>query len=1170
VLNTGGLVPKEEEKLKEVNKNQDRFVHLHVHTHYSLLDGMCKIPQLLDRAKEYGMPAVAITDHGTMYGAIEFYKEAKKRKIQPIIGCEMYVAPRTLHDKTPRVDTSPGHLVLLAKNKKGYENLLKLVTTAHLDGYYYKPRIDKDILKDHAEGLLAMSACTHGEITSHLMSGDKKKAQENYDYYKNLFGDDFYLEIQYNPGYEEQDRANKLVVEFAKKNNANLVATKDVHYVDKEDREAHDALLCVQTGKLMEDEDRMKFQSDQSFVAPSEMVEYFKEQPEAISNTLLIAEKCKPFLDEFYLPYAEKNTFFIPNFEIPKGYTVKTYLEKLINDGLEKKYGKITKEIRERANYETEVIERMKYEEYFLVVADYVNWAKDNGILVGPGRGSGAGSIVAYAMNITELDPLKYDLLFERFLNPDRISMPDFDMDFADDRRGEVIQYVVEKYGKDKVAQIITFGTMAARNAVRDTGRVLGMSYGEVDEVAKVIPANMPLEKSIKEVPELNAFYRRGGNYERLLNLAQRLEGVARHSSTHAAGVVVSRDSLVEFTPLQKAVKGDVSWQTQYEMHAVEDLGLLKMDFLGLSNLTVLKNALRIIKKVYGKEIDLSKLETNDPKVYRMLAKGETTGVFQLESAGMKRYIKELKPTCFEDIVAMVALYRPGPMEQIGEFIDRKHGRKPIKYQHPKMEAALKNTYGITVYQEQVMQISKDLAGFTGGQADNLRKAIGKKIAELLKKMRGEFIVGAMNNGVAEKLANEIFDGWEGFAQYAFNKSHAACYALISYWTAYLKAYYPAAFMAALMTSDYNNMDRIAIEVSECQAMGIEVLGPDVNESFAEFGVVKETGKITFGMKAIKNVGTGIVDAITEARKEGGKFENIEDFCTRVNASEVNKKVIESLIKAGAFDSIGDRSTLLFNLEKILNFTQKVQKGTANGQMGLFGEEKTSEVAFKLLLEEPGSQLTSEEKLGFEKDLLGIYFSEHPLDQYKEKLKSLAHVPIGEVTIADNDKDISLVGVVTQIQKILTRKNDPMAFIRFEDKTGSIELIVFPKTLEMYQPFLEEGRVLFVKGKINNKDNQLKVLVDKVENLKNKEGNKRVFVENFVEIDGTATINVPRATTQTDLSALKLLLSKNRGETETYVLLPNGGEPKRVKMPFGIEFTEELIGEINALLGRRS
>jgi len=1162
-------MPDKAEKIKEkkVITNKKNFVHLHVHTHYSLLDGMCKIPQLLDKAMEFGMPAVAITDHGVMYGAIEFYKEAKKRGIKPIIGCEMYVAPRTLHDKTPKIDTSPGHLVLLAKDFTGYQNLMKLVTIAHLEGYYYKPRIDKEVLKEHSKGLIALSACLHGEIADKINNGDEKSAEESLNFYREVFGDDFYIELQYHPGWKQQEEANKKLISLARKRNVKLVATKDVHYIEKDDHEAHDALLCVQTGKFVGDEDRMKFEGDLSFVPPEEFYDYFKDVPEAVSNTVKVAEKCNLEL--------ELGKILIPKFELPAGEKKRPYLEKKVAEGLVQKYEKVTKEIRERVAYEMEVIERMRYEDYFLIVADFVNWAKDHGILVGPGRGSAAGSIVAYALNITNLDPLKYDLLFERFLNPDRISMPDIDMDFADDRRSEVIEYVVQKYGKDRVAQIITFGTMAARNAVRDTGRVLGMSYADVDQVAKVIPSNLPLEKSVVEVPELAAFYRQGGDYKKLLDLAKRLEGVARHSSTHAAGVVIAQEDLVNYSPLQKAAKGDIATNTQYEMHAIEDLGLLKMDFLGLSNLTVLKNALRIIKKVYGVVIDLDKLPIDDKKTYQLLAKGETTGVFQLESAGMKRYIKELKPTCFEDIVAMVALYRPGPMENIPEFIDRKHGRKEISYAHPTMENALKNTYGIIVYQEQVMQISKDMCGFSGGQADTLRKAMGKKIAELMKKMRKEFVDGAVANKVDAKVASGVFDTMESFAAYAFNKSHAACYAMISYWTAYLKAYYPSAFMAALMTSDHGNIDRITIEVSEAQSMGIEVLGPDVNESFSEFAVNKEKNQIRFGMAAIKNVGTGIIEAILSAREEGGKFISIEDFLTRVNASEINKKVIESLVKCGAFDNLADRSLLFYNIERLLAFAQKVQKGTADGQMGLFGEEEAAATAFNLQLTEPDEPLTSEEKLAFEKELLGIYFSEHPLDAHLEKLKTLDLHEIGVLEPHMAGKEIRIGGVITSVQKILTRKNEPMAFAYFEDKTGTIELIIFPAVFQTFSHLVKEGSLLFIKGKINNKDGNLKVLVDSLDDLRNVDGKEAPKPKkNYIEVDledddGVATIRVPREATDTDLTALKLLLAKNKGETETYALLPNGGAPKRVKMPFGIDYSEELIGEINALLSRR-
>ena len=906
-----------------------KFIHLHVHTQYSLLDGMCKLPQLLDKAKEYGMQACAITDHGVMYGVIDFYKEAKKRDIKPIIGCEMYIAPRKMTDKEGKIDTKPNHLVLLVKNKTGYKNLMKLSTEAHLKGYYYKPRIDKEILAEYSEGLIALSGCLQGDIVSRLREGNEKKAVESLKYYKDTFGDDFYLEMQHHPGWDDQEKANKLLRKFAKKYDISLVATKDVHYVEKDDREAHDALLCIQTGKTIDDEDRMKMDGDISFVSPAEITEYFKDVPEAIENTVKIAEKCNVEI--------ELGKILIPKFDVPKSETLTSYLKKLTEEGLKKKYGKITSEIRERADFEMSVIEKMGYESYFLIVWDFVNWAKDQGIIVGPGRGSAAGSVVSYALNITELEPLQFDLLFERFLNPDRISMPDIDMDFADDRRHEVIEYVAEKYGKDHVAQIITFGTMAARNAIRDTGRVLGIPYAEVDKIAKLIPQFSNLDDAIKNVSELRLFYNSDEKIKKLIDIAKRLEGVARHSSTHAAGVVISPEPLVNYTPLQKAAKGDIATNTQYSMWPLEDIGILKMDFLGLANLTVLKNALRIIKKVYGKDIKIEEIKLNDKKTFALLAKGETTGVFQLESAGMKRYIKALKPTVFEDIVAMVALYRPGPMQFIDDFIARKQGKKKVIYTHPLMKEALKNTYGIVIYQEQVMQIAKEMAGFTGGEADTLRKAMGKKIARMMKKMRVKFIEGSAVNGVKKQVAEKVFDDFEKFAQYGFVKAHAACYALIAYWTAYLKAHYPQPFMAALMTSDYSNIDRIAIEIDECRKMGIEVLPPNVNESYSGFAVMKDTGKIRFGLAAIKNVGTGIIAATLDAREKGGKFRSIEDFCKRVDAREINKKVIESLIKAGAMEDFGDRATLLYNMEKILGFAQAVQKDEKNGQIDLFG-----------------------------------------------------------------------------------------------------------------------------------------------------------------------------------------------------------------------------------------
>jgi len=1123
---------------------------------------MGKIPDYINKAVELGLPALAITDHGVMYGAVEFYKEATKKGIKPIIGCECYIAPRKLTDKTGRIDTKPYHIVLLAKNLTGYKNLMRLVTTAHLEGYYYKPRIDKALLRKHSEGLIGLSACLQGEVATHLKNVNKEAAEKAALEYADIFGkEDFYLELQDHPDLPEQKLANEGLIKLSKKTGIELVVTNDVHYANIDDAEAQDVLICVQTGKLVSDENRMKMSTDNSMRDPEDLAKAFSEVPEALENTLKIADRCNVELD--------LGGILIPDFPVPGGYTVKTYLEKLVEEGLRKRYSEITPEIKDRVAYELTVIEKMGYEGYFLIVQDYVRWAKEHGIVVGPGRGSAAGSVVAYSLDIVDIDPIKYDLLFERFLNPDRISMPDIDMDFADDRRSEVIEYVTEKYGKDHVAQIITFGTMAARNAIRDVGRVLGVSYAEVDKIAKSVPEKMNLAEAMVNSPELAAIARESDEYKKLLSLATKLEGVARHSSTHAAGVVISKDPLVEYAPLQKAAKGEISWQTQYEMHAVEDLGLLKMDFLGLSNLTIIKNAMRIVRKIYGEEIDIYKVPMNDKKTFSLLAKAETTGVFQLESSGMKRYIKELKPTVFEDIVAMVALYRPGPMQFIDDFIARKHGKKKIHYDHPLMENALQNTYGIIVYQEQVMQMSKDVAGFTGGQADTLRKAMGKKIKDLMEKIGKDFVEGCVKNNVDKKIAEHLYKQMQDFAQYAFNKSHAACYAMIAYWTAYLKSHYPNAFMAALLTSDYGNMDRIAIEIAECQRMKIEVLPPDVNESFSEFGVVKETGKIRFGLSAVKNVGMGVIEAILKAREEGGKFTSIEDFAKRVQAGELNKKVLESLIKCGAFDSlVDDRALLLLNMERILLFSSQSQGHTANGQIDLFGGSGVELPPLKL--EKPEQKIPTREKLNWEKELLGIYISEHPTKEYQESLLRAGAKNVVEISDELTEKTIKVGGVITRVQKIQTRTNETMCFVTFEDSTGQTEIIVFPKIIKQYPDLWQVGKILLVFGKVNTKDNQIKIICERAKEL---EGNLEdidvritdPLITQSVKQDDTGLVHVfiPRGTSTEALNDIKLKLASNKGETPIVVYVPNGETgPKKVKLPFGINYSPKLADDI--------
>lgn len=1077
---------------EEKENKKSTFVHLHLHTHYSLLDGLSKIPEVIDKAIEFGMDAIAITDHGTMYGAIEFYKTAKKKGIKPIIGCEIYIAPRSHLDKTPKIDQANYHLILLAKNEKGYKNLIKLVSIAHMDGFYYKPRVDKELLRMYSEGLIASSGCMGGEVPDSILSGNLDRAQKLALEYQDIFGKDhFYLELQHHPTLTDQQKVNDGLIEISKRTGIPVVATKDSHYINPEDRKAQEVLLCLQTGKMMDDPARMEIDADLSLPSEEVMREHFSHIPEAIENTRKIADMC-----DLEIKMGE---LFLPNFPIPEGYTTESFLERECYIGVLERFTKeqiarttiddmvlrkkveesIDKEKVDRLKYELEVIKKSGYAGYFLVTADFINWAKNNGVLVGPGRGSAAGAIVSYVLKITDLNPLDYDLLFERFLNPDRISAPDIDMDFADEKRGSVIQYVTEKYGADHVAQIITFGTMAARMAVRDVGRVLGFSYADVDRIAKMIPERMDLKDSLKNVKELSDLYKSDPKMKEMLDLTLKLEGVARHASMHAAGVVISRDPVTDYVPVQRAQKGDIAAVTQYTMNYLEEVGLLKMDFLGLANLTIIGNALRIIRKVYGQEIDISKLPMDDELTFKLLQRGETTGVFQLESDGMKKHIKELKPTVFEDIIAMVAMYRPGPMQFIESFINRKQGREKITYEHPSMEPALKDTYGVTIYQEQVIRLSKDMAGMTGGQADTLRRAIGKKKASLMATMKDVFINGCVKNGIKKEIAENVWRTWEDFSEYCFNKSHAACYAMIAYQTAYLKAHYPEAFMAALMTSDKGDLDRIAKEIDECRSMGIEVSPPDVNESFMTFAVVPDEKKIRYALSAIKNVGEGPIVVIESARKEGGKFVSLEDFIKRTASNEINKKSLESLIKCGALDHFGERNQMLISLDSILAFAQNIRKEKESSQMDIFGNlVEVAEINKVTLIDTiPASE---KEKLDWEKELLGIYISSHPLSQYKSFIGTTFKA-IGELKESDEGKDARLLGVIAKIQKITTRNKEPMLFVVFEDFISQTELLVFPKVYNENPAFWTEGKIIVVTGKVSTKDGAIKILTNKYE-----------------------------------------------------------------------------------------
>ena len=965
-------------------------------------------------------------------------------------------------------------------------------SVAFLDGYHYVPRIDMELLEAHNKGLVCLTSCLKGQIPQLILRGDEKSLETTVEHYLSLFQDRFFLELQDN-GIPEQKKVNEGLLALSRRYQIPLVATNDCHYLKREEARAHELLLCIQTGKTINDHDRLKLSTDEFyFKSPEEMERAFSAYPEALKNTLKIAEMCNLKL--------QSGTYHFPHFPLPDNQSLEDHFEDLCRKGYEQKiryiaesYEEFTEEQRakydERLRYELEVIRKTGFAGYFLIVSDFIAYAKSQGIPVGPGRGSAAGSLAAYCLGITNIDPIKYDLLFERFLNPDRISMPDIDTDFSDIHRGEVLSYVEEKYGKEHVAQIITFGTMAARAAVRDVGRVLDYPYDYCDKLAKAIPANTKLEQAITSVPEVKELYEKEEGARKILNYAKRLEGVARHSSTHACGVLITKNPLTEYVPVQYASSSDKTLISQYSLHPVEDLGLLKMDFLGLSNLTIIESAIKIIKKARGIEVDIDKISLDDEKTYQLFQRGETTGVFQFESSGMKRYLRELKPTNFEDIIAMVALYRPGPMEWIPDYIASKHGRKRIEYLHPKLEPILSNTYGVAIYQEQVMQIARSLAGFTMGEADVLRKAMGKKIAELLAQQKVKFIEGCVKNSIAKELAEKVFSFIEPFAGYGFNRSHAACYALIGYQTAFLKAHWPTDFMAALLTSDQDNTDRIAIEIEECRNMGIDVLAPDINESFGSFTVVtsgtKENKKgsetenrntIRFGLKAVKNLGCHIAEVIIEERKENGPYADLTNFLKRVQDKDLNKKSLEALIKSGAFDAFGERGLLLANIDNMLSLNKEISRANASSQGNLFGDLPISAQAESLTLRDapPASR---QDKLAWEKELMGLYITEHPFLDYKKYLAGVA-VPLSRLKDYPREHDVTVAGIIINIKKILTKKNENMLFVKIEDDTDSVELLVFPRLLKEIPAIWTEGNVVFVRGKLSDKDEEVKLLAN--------------------------------------------------------------------------------------------
>lgn len=1089
------------------------FVHLHNHTHHSLLDGLTKLDELVNKVKEFGMEAAAITDHGTMSGTLEYYKLAKDAGVKPLLGIEAYIAARSRHDRDPAKDKARYHLTIIAMNNKGWQNLMQLSTTANLEGMYYKPRMDHELLEKYNEGLIILSGCAGGELAENIRANNYAEAKRIATWYKGVFGDRYYLELQDHghpdapSHWDEQQTVNEALLKLSKELDIPCVVTCDGHYLNHEDQDAHEILLCVGTGSFLSDENRMSLKNVELHLTdPRDIIaRWGNDMPELITNTRAIADRCDVDI--------ELGRILIPTFPTPNGMSEKDLLDQLVYHGLARRYaGKteaelegvsnadirtmLSSDVLERVDAEFEVVDRMGFNGYFLIVQDFINWGKSKGIVFGPGRGSAAGSIIAFALNITDLDPLRYGLLFERFLNPDRISMPDIDVDIQDTRRDEVVQYCAEKYGESRVSNIMTFGKMAARAAVRDVARVLQVPYAEADRLSKMIPPpvqgrHIPLKVSVKEDQDLRHEYETNPTAKEVFDFAVRLEGTIRSHGVHACGVVIAPEDLVKYLPLEQAQKGVVA--TQFPMGQVEELGLLKMDFLGLSNLTIINNAMRIIRKVYGETIDLSNLNLEDSATYELFQRGDTTGVFQLESAGMKRYLKELKPTKFEDIIAMVALYRPGPMQFIDSFIKRKHGQEAISYLHPGMKNSLENTYGILVYQEQFMQISKEWCGFTGGQADTLRKAVGKKKIDLMRKVKVDFVEGAVKHGGATKEVAETF--WaqlEEFANYCFNKSHAACYALIAYWTAYLKAHYPDAFMAALMTSDADDIDRLAIEITECKHMGLKVLNPDVNESYVEFAVVPGENEIRFGMAAVKGVGVGAVEEIIRARDADGKFKSVEDFAKRVSTSKCNKKTWESLVKSGGFDELGERSDVLFNLENILAFASKLQKEALSGQTDLFGALQADNLQPTMDLKSAPAKYTDKEKLMWERELLGLYISAHPLDNYDAFFEEQM-IPLHSVTPAIDGQAVTIGGLVTTLRTIVTKSGSKMAFVGLEDKTGETEVIVFPSLYEQVGQRIAQDMVVKVTGKVNARDkdgNQLteaKIIADQIDIVTDKE-----------------------------------------------------------------------------------
>lgn len=1124
------------------------FVHLHTHTEYSLLDGASRIPELIAEAKNLGMKALAMTDHGQMYGAVTFYKEAKKAGIKPIIGCEIYLAPQSRRDTFEVDGVRYYHLILLAENETGYRNLVQLVSLANLEGVYYKPRVDKELLRKYHEGLICLSACVAGEIPQALVRDNMERADRLVQEYIDIFGrNNFFLEIQKH-GLADEKKAAAGLVELAKKHKLGLVVTNDAHYIHRADHEFHDVLLCIQMGKTLDDPNRMRFNSDDYYLkSAEEMAELFPEYPEAMENTVRIAERCN-------VDFSFGN-HYLPKFPLPEGTTEEEYLRRLCEEKLTSRYNPVTAKVQERLDYELSIIHRMGFDSYFLVVWDFINYARQQAIAVGPGRGSAAGSIVAYVLGITDIDPLKYALLFERFLNPERITMPDIDIDFCYIRRKEVIEYVKRRYGEDHVAQIITFGTMAARGAVRDVGRALDLPFAEVDRIAKLIPTELgiTLDKALQESADFRQAYEGSPATKKLIDLARDIEGMPRQSSTHAAGVVIAREPLTHYMPVQIS---DGTLVTEYDKDLVEELGLLKMDFLGLRTLTVLGDAVKNVETSRGIQLDLREIPLRDEKTAQMLCEGKTGAVFQMESAGMTALVKDIHPESFEDLIPTVALYRPGPLGSgmVQDFIDGRRGKKQVSYLHPLLQPILQETFGVVLYQEQVMQIVQVLAGFSLGQADLLRRAMGHKQPELLMKQKADFLAGTKKNGIDDSLAEKIFELLFHFANYGFNKSHSAAYALVAWQTAYLKAHYPPEFMAAMLSSVMDFNDKVSVYIEQCRRMGIPILPPDINASSATFSV---DGKaIRFGLAAVRNVGEAAINELETVREKGGAFKSLLDFCSRVDLRIVNKRVVESLIKCGAFDSLKNyRSQLLAVLDSVINLALRAQKDMSHGQIGLFEDDAADaalEVALPDIREEIPAQL-----LAWEREITGFYITGHPLDKYQtvlDRLPAIGRVLSGE---AKERQLVRVAGLVANAKRIATKKGDTMCFITLEDYTHSIEVIAFPKVFYEHMNLLTVDTPLVIEGRVNLTDTGAKILADQIWSL------------DTYRSDYYITIRDEQASEE-NFQALRQIFSQHHGEHIVYLYMVDKQQRIKTEPQYWLDDSLQATAAIESLFGKGS